>query len=176
MLSSLDLQTSDNGLFTPSDGDGCRSAERPRLLFLTSLQSIRYFDMLSSREEIGGFEYEDTAENPLRAGDCSALYFCLVLFRPALLYRLGLRNFLRPDRYLGNSGSGNLFSKERHHSSGDCFPGKSCWHSHGCGVAAGHHPADQVCNTGQSLSIIRLSAKDERCEPPAFFTYPVCNT
>ena len=48
--------------------------------------------------------------------------------------------------------------------------------SHGCGVAAGHHPADQVCNTGQSLSIIRLSAKDERCEPPAFFTYPVCNT
>ena len=112
--------------------------------------------------------HEDTAENSLRAGDCGALYFCLVLFRPALLYRLGLRNFLRPDRYLGNSGSGNLFSKERHHSSGDCFPGKSCWHSHGCGVAAGHHPADQVCNTGQSLSIIRLSAKDERCEPPVF--------
>ena len=169
MTSLPGLQTSGNGFQAPSCGDGLRNCRSSPLLFLTSLQSLRDFDMLSSRERTGGLDDEVTAENSLCAGDCTALHFCLALFRPALLYRLGLLNHLRPDRYPGHSGSGNLLSQKRHHSSGNRFSGKSGWHSNGSGVAAGYRSADQVCDTGQGLSIIRLSAKDERCEPPVFF-------
>lgn len=59
--------------------------------------------------------------------------FCLALFRCT-------RNHLCTDRHPRNSGSGNLFSEERYHSSDDCFLHESGWHSDGGCMIAGYHP------------------------------------
>lgn len=150
-------------------GTVCGIADRPRFFFdiLAIPPGFRYAQF---KRRTGGLDDEVTAENslmPVIALLC--VHFCLALFRPALLYRLGLRNCLTLIGIHRYSGSGNLLSPKRHHSSGNRFSGKSGWHSNGSRVAAGYYPADQICDTGQSLSIIRLSAKDERCEPPVFF-------